>query len=72
MALKVEAAEGEVILNTSPKRFAGTMVAEANPSGIVAIGMTTLDSQGVELRVPKGVGVGNHSTTIRWELVTGP
>lgn len=48
------------------------MVAETNPTVIVAIGMSTLDGPGVELRVPIGVGVKNHSTTIRWEFVTRP
>lgn len=48
------------------------MVAETNPAGIVTIGMSILDGSGVELRVPKRLGVGNHLTTIRWEFVTGP
>lgn len=70
-ALKIKGHAGYLTLNTAAQRFSGTTTSEY-PSGIVTMGMGSVDGQGVALQIPGGAGSGSYETELIWNLVTGP
>lgn len=51
--------------------FASTRGSLGNP-GVVSLGMNRPEKQGVQLEVPKNVGVGDFKTTLIWNLIDAP
>lgn len=67
----IEVPTSGITLNDSAKVFANTKVESGNPSGIYSIGMGNVTG-GVELIVPANSSVGEYSTQLTWNLVSGP
>ncbi|CAD5900128.1 WxL domain-containing protein [Carnobacterium maltaromaticum] len=60
-----------ITLNSSAQIFANTKVEAGKPAGIYSIGMGNA-TKGVELVVPANSSVGEYSTKLTWNLVSGP
>lgn len=59
-----------LFLNDQDQFFAGAY--PGNPSGIVSLSMDYPNGKGVQLNLPSGVGIGKHTTSLEWSLITGP
>lgn len=59
-----------VVLNSGAQNFA--IADGTGEAGIVSFGMHQPGSNGVELRIPSGIGIGNYQASLDWSLVTGP
>ncbi|WP_317945313.1 WxL domain-containing protein [Carnobacterium maltaromaticum] len=72
--LKIEVPSPVLTLNESNQLFANTVKEEGEPglSGIYSIGMADINSNGVELFIPANVAVGDYSTSLTWNLISGP
>lgn len=58
-------------MSTTANLFATTFNATRD-AGIVSLGMNRPENQGVQLEVPKNVGVGDFKTTLIWNLIDAP
>lgn len=58
-------------ISTSAQLFAATF-SSTRDAGIVSLGMNRPENQGVQLEVPKNVGVGDFKTTLIWNLNDAP
>ena len=67
----VETPSSELVLNNSAQVFART-TSNQNPADIVSMLMANPDSDGIELFVPGNTPTGDYSTTVTWNLISGP
>lgn len=67
----VIAPNNEILIGESSQVFARTQN-NNNPSGIISMNLVDSDTDGVKLSIPANTPVGNYSTTLVWNMSTGP
>lgn len=65
------APNNEILIGESAQVFARTQN-NNNPSGIISMNLADPDTDGVKLSIPANTPVGNYSTTLVWNMSTGP